>query len=109
MILITKIFGDKLIVYKKYLDDSLVISYIQDEIEFKNYVDEINKIDKEIQFTYEFGVGDGKLLTNGKIMNTILSIYFNEKTFRRKTFVVVFFRDFSSRLFAYVLRNVEKH
>ena len=39
--------------------------------EFKRYVDKINEIDKEIQFKYEFGVGNGKLLQNGKIMNIL--------------------------------------
>ena len=68
---IIETFGKKLILYKKFRDDSLVISYIKNEKEFEEYVNKINEIDEKIQFTYEFGVSDGKLFKHGKIMNML--------------------------------------
>ena len=68
--------GDKLLCYGKFRDDSIIVSYLQSQNDYKQLIAKLNKINKKIQFTYEFGSFNGKLLNilNITAMLTITGI-----------------------------------
>ena len=52
---IINLFADLLLLYNKYRDDTLLLTKINNSKEFSEYVEKLNSIDDDIQFTYEFG------------------------------------------------------